>query len=338
MGRLEPKPWKVELLCWGLKAPIRDKGRRGGAGPAGGRYVEVRGDVVNARMRFVRDTPLELRMVEGSVITIIDSRGKTLKGRLIPNPPFYSKKTSRGTPMVKVARLHGRDCLATTLYQSCSLRERCSFCAIDVSFRSGDALLWKNPHDLLEVAKSSEAKHWTITSGYHPRLNEKMVEALEILKEGDDRPIHVQVGPGEDLKALNEAGADTLGIHIETLDEKALSYHCPGKFAMGHGKFIKALKRGVEIFGEGQVSTFVVLGLGEERDVTLEGMEDLVREGIVPFLTPLRPLGGSMGLEAPDPEYMLGFYCALSDMFDRYGLDPRKSRAGCVRCGACWGL
>ncbi len=340
--QLKPKPWKVELLCWGLKTSIQDKGRKGGAGPVGGRYVEVGGDVVNARMRALKYTPLHLRRVADEYEIVRSKPGgekEILKASVLPRTDFYSKTTSSGALMKKVALLHGKDCLATTLYQSCSLKERCKFCAVDLSFKTRDALLWKRPHDLLEVAKSCpQAKHWTITSGYHPRLEGKMIEVLKVLKEGDDKPIHVQVSPNEDQEKLYEAGADTIGIHIEALDEKVMHDYCPGKFAMGYDNFIKALETAAGIFGEGQVSTFVILGLGESRERTMGGMEKLVREGVVPFITPFRPLERSTELEAPDPSYMLEYYESLSKMFHRYGLDPRKNRAGCVRCGACWGL
>ena len=336
-----PNPLKVELLCWGLETSIKDKGRRGGAGPAGGRYIEIEGDVVNVPMRSVKTSPLRLRGV-GAGLEIVRSKPggkKSWRVKLLSDPSYYSEITSSGISMKKVALLHGRDCLATTLYQSCSLKDRCRFCTIDSSFRAGDALLWKSPHDLVEVAKGCpQAKHWTITSGYHPILQEKLVEALRVLKGNDKRPIHVQVSPDEDLETLRDAGADTLGIHMETLDEGVMEKVCPGKFAIGYDRFIQSLESGVEIYGDGQVSTFIILGLGEDRKKTLDGMERLVREGIVPFLTPFRPLFTSIGLEAPDPFYMYDFYEKLADMFRQYGLDPRKSRAGCVRCGACWGL
>ena len=67
------------------------------------------------------------------------------------------------------------------------------------------------------------------------------------------------------LYELKEAGVDTVGIHIESFDFKILSQVAPAKAAMGLERYEKAWKMAVEIFGPNQVSSFLIVGLGEKK-------------------------------------------------------------------------
>ena len=50
----------------------------------------------------------------------------------------------------------------------------------------------------------------------------------------------------------------------------------------------------VRAFGEGQVSTYVILGMGEDPQVTVEGCRRAIDLGVYPFIVPLRPTAGSL--------------------------------------------
>src|SRR5690606_40718279 len=73
-------------------------------------------------------------------------------------PRFYDLVTQDGTPYDKIARLHGKDVLATTVVQTCvryDESERCRFCSIESSLRSGTTIAVKTPAMLAEVAKAA---------------------------------------------------------------------------------------------------------------------------------------------------------------------------------------
>ncbi len=163
-----------------------------------------------------------------------------------------------------------------------------------------------------------------------------LAEAVKALKEVVELPIHVQLTPPgkQNLELLYTSGADTIGIHIETFAPSVLEKICPGKRDLDYSK---TLKYAVEIFGESQVSSFILGGLGEDQKTTLKGFEEFCTMGVIPFLVPFRPLPGSLmkDFQLPQPDYLIKLYKELADKLKNSGLDITRNRAGCVRCGAC---
>jgi radical SAM protein (TIGR04043 family) len=351
---MDPAILKVELLCLGarLEGDI-DKGRKGGAGAAGGRYLILPENIyVNTPLQgdFVLRSPFKLSKTAEGWMLFRD--GEPLVGvKLLGTPKFYEKYTSDGLPMWKIALLHGRDCLASTVYQRCyywQLGKPCKFCAVELSADLGLTIEVKSPNQLaetaLEAVREKVVSHVTLTTGT-PETPDKgailLSEAAKAIKERSGLPVHVQLEPPHDLRYLDmlaEAEVDTVGIHIETFDKKALAENCPMK--RDSESFFRAWREAVKLFGEAQVSSYIIAGLGETKQSILEGAETLARMGVVPFLVPLRPLVGTPLARSspPTPSEMLTLYEAVSEILAKYGLDPRKNKAGCVRCGCCSAL
>ncbi len=247
--------------------------------------------------------------------------------------------------MRKIALVHGRDCLATTLYQSCIFIKKgsgCGFCSIETTLKNGNTILEKTPSQMEEV--TSEAikegvKHLTITTGT-PNLRdhgaEKISKTVRHLKDHFNIKIHVQLTPPGKryIDRIYCSGADTIGLHVETFDKGVMEEVCPAKKDLD---YYKAIEYSAELFGDSQVSSFILGGLGEEFNTMIRGFEKLAALGVIPFLVPFRPLPGSRmeNVSAPEPHYMVGLYNNLADILEEYGVDYRKNQAGCVRCGAC---
>ena len=91
-------------------------------------------------------------------------------------PRFYDRTTADGIPYWKIAVLHGRDVLATTVLQTCiryqSRTKTCQFCAIGQSLAAGRTIERKTPAQLAEVAKAAVeldgVKHMVMTTGTPP--------------------------------------------------------------------------------------------------------------------------------------------------------------------------
>jgi len=340
---------KIELLCRGARTEESlDSGRKGGAGPTGGRYFTLTDETCI-------EIPLQAKFVEKSPFRLIETNEnwRVLRGneepvelKLIPKPRFYDRKTSDGTPMNKVAIIHGKNCLASTVYSKCiywSSAKQCKFCGIELG--RSDRLLRKQPKQLGEVAeeafKEGAANHVTLTTGTPPGLDKgalMLAEAAKMIKERVNMPLHVQLEPPENSKYLEnlcQAGVDTLGIHIESFDKKVLSNVCPGKSKVED--YFKAWKSAVELFGEGQISTFIIAGMGETDQSILLGSEKAAGIGVIPYLLPLRPIPGTFfeKISPPTPRRMIKLYRSIAETLHRVGLDPRKNKAGCVKCGAC---
>jgi radical SAM protein (TIGR04043 family) len=336
---------KTHLLCRGLNGGNREiiDGRKGGAGPAG-TCIEVEDFIVNIPTTENVTKYSQIKLQANGTLRA-EFGGDNYQFNQIQRPDYYDKITSGGIPMKKIALLHGTDCLATTLYQGCMLMDMgggCGFCAIETSLNSNATVLRKTPEQLEEVASEAIKEgvtHLTITTGI-PNLRDHgtgmIASVVSHLKDCFDIPIHVQLTPPqkEQIEVLYNAGADTIGLHVESFDRKVLKQVCPAKFGFDYPE---ALKNAVDIFGVNQVSSFVLGGLGEDP-VTLDvGFEKLASLGVIPFLVPFRPLPGAalQDRQPPEPFYMEELYITLADALKTYGIDIKKNLAGCVRCGAC---
>ncbi len=347
---------KIELLCKGANLDtIINKGRRAGAGPAGGRYIILPCDFrVNVALwgNFVRKSQLKIQEVNGKFFLHIQNQKNetNLPITVITQPKFYSKRTSDGIPMWKVALLHGTDCLATTISQKCvyvNQGEPCRFCGIELPLKSGKTISIKKPKQFTETVEAAVdegvCKHITITTGTTASADRGSKLIARVVKEVKDNwniPIHIQIEPPKENKYLDilaEAGTDTIGIHIESFDQKTLNEVCPGKAKTGLKRYYEAWKYSVELFGQNQVSSFIIAGIGENDESILDGAENLARIGVIPYLVPLRPIIGTPfeDRRPPSPKRMLSLYTQIAEILKKYDCQPSQNKAGCVKCGFC---
>ena len=135
-------------------------------------------------------------------------------------------------------------------------------------------------------------------------------------------------------------GISSVGIHVETFDPQVLARIAPAKARTGIDGYFRAWERAVAAFGEGQVSTYVILGMGEDPDLIVEGCRRAIDIGVYPFVVPLRPTVGSLmeDLVAPSPEYCETIYRRVVPYLSARGLGAHAVAAGCARCQACSGM
>jgi biotin synthase-related radical SAM superfamily protein len=142
------------------------------------------------------------------------------------------------------------------------------------------------------------------------------------------------------LELLVESGVDTVGIHIESFDPVARARVTPAKERIGLERFEQAWQHAVELFGRNQVSTFVIVGLGEDLSTVIEGSKRVAAMGVYPFVVPLRPIPGSAmtAISPPVPSDLVSIYRSVAADLRKHELTTKASKAGCVRCGACSAL
>ena len=105
--------------------------------------------------------------------------------------------------------------------------------------------------------------------------------------------------------------------------------------------YFAAWERAVAVFGEGQVSTYVILGMGEDPDLTVEGCKRAIDLGVYPFVVPLRPVPGSLMEDvaaAAAGGTSRRSIARSSPYLAREGMSTPAWPAGCARCQACSGL
>jgi radical SAM protein (TIGR04043 family) len=327
-------------------------GRKGGAGPAGGHdFVIAEWYCVNIPIlaQFTKNSPFTIRL-ESDHWKLY--RGDVFQADVSPvsKPKFYDKCTSDGISMYKIALLHGQDCLGSTVYQRCTywrMGQPCKFCGIELSLEYGRTIEFKTGKQLGEVAREAAAegrvKHVTLTTGTPATVDKGanlLAQATKGIREAVDLPIHVQLEPCDrgSLKLLRDMGVDTVGINVESFDSEILGNMCPMKSSIS--ECFKSLQYAVEVFGEGQVSSFVLVGLGESDQSILEGAKRMAQMGVVSFVVPFRPISGTPlgSWRPPRPERLIRVCREVGKIMREHRLDPRESRAGCVRCGSCTAL
>ena len=332
-------------------------GRKGGAGPLGGRYFLFEDNtLVNVALwDDPQQTDLVLGKSKNSFFEIIDLNKRDelsfQKLRLVQNPDFYKPdyKTSEGIPMKKIALVHGVDCLASTIYQKCvywACGEACKFCGIELSLQSGATIPEKTSDQMNEVIKVAKKEgrcnHMTLTSGTDENDDKGAKRYIEILRgiksENPNLPLHVQIEPMEDrsyIDKLYEAGADTIGIHLEILDENLRREITPGKAHISYSSFETNWSHALEVFGKDQVESFILTGFGESYENFINKIEDLVSIGVIPFITPVRSIPGKLKLPMTDPNELMKMYLDTANIMKNYGVNPLNHKAGCVKCGGC---
>ncbi len=358
---------KTELLCKGLYLDEKlinhykeqgieiNFGRKGGAGPLGGRYFLFENGVLTnvALWNNIHRTDLVLKENHEGYFEVFNKENNDFFGKLklVQDPEYYKPKyvTSDGIPMKKIALVHGVNCLASTIYQQCvywACGEGCKFCGIELSLHSEDTILEKSPQQMIEVIEAAKEEkrcnHMTLTSGTDETIDKganRYIELLsEIKKHYSDLPLHIQIEPLEDLSYINklkEAGADTIGIHIEVLDDTIRKEITPGKYHIPYRQFKRNWEYAIEIFGSNQVETFVLTGFGEEYNKLISDIEKVVSLGIIPFITPVRSIPGRNNLPITDHTLLVKIYQKAANLMKQYGVNPLENKAGCVRCGGC---
>jgi radical SAM protein (TIGR04043 family) len=347
----------VDLQTHGARfeAGVDSSSRRGGAGPTDSKPFVLDGMpfAVPTLAPFVAASPYTVR--EAGPGYVVTRDGVPVTPVTFPRRPrFYDLATADGIPYWKIALLHGVDTLATTVVQTCirwnDPAQRCQFCGIGLSLESDATISVKQPGQLAEVARAAVdldgVKSFTMTMG---TVNETdkgtryIARCVRAVKAVVDLPIEVQFEPPEDLADLafvRDAGADSVGIHIESFDQAVRDRVTPGKARVSVERYFETFERAVELFGEGQVSSYVIVGLGESTASILRGCQRLVDMGVFPFVVPLRPIMGTQmeHVVPPAHEVMTEIYEAVDAMMASRGLSAENALAGCVRCGACSAL
>lgn len=350
----------TELQSFGLRLSEPNAGvpsRRGGAGPSDHKAVTIDGHTVMIPVHTASSwsSPFIASSAGVDGVSRLTRDGATVGTISFPRQPrFYKLQTLDGIPYSKIATLHGADVLATTVLQSCiryeSRRKTCKFCAIGQSLAAGRTILRKTPAQLAEVARAAVlldgVKHMVMTTGT-PNATDRgaqiLCESAFAIKNAVDLPIQAQCEPPDDDKWFNrmkDAGVDSLGMHLEVVTPAVRERIMPGKASVSLERYFSAFDAAVRVFGHGQVSTYILAGLGDSGEDILRICERLVAIGVYPFVVPFVPIAGTP-LEdhlAPSPEFMRGVLSPLADLLAAGGLRSADIKAGCGRCGACSSL
>ncbi len=358
----------TELQSYGLKLVDSDvgaSGRRGGAGPSDHNAVTVDGTTVMVPIfnSPAAQSPYSVR-VDGTIALtengkvaemLLERQGEPIAPIQFPQQPqFYGLTTAEGIPYWKIALLHSRDVLATTVLQTCmrysDAATSCQFCAIGQSLEAGRTIARKTPAQLAEVAEAAVrldgVKQMVMTTGT-PNTPDRgaayLTECARVIKARVNLPIQAQCEPPDDFvwfDRLKNAGVENLGMHLEAADPEIRSRIMPGKASVPLAYYFDAFEAAVQVFGWGQVSTYLLAGLGDSLETLLEMCDRLIQIGVYPFVVPFVPITGTplANHPAPQSEFMQTLYEQVGAMLKQSGLRSAEMKAGCAKCGACSAL
>ncbi|MDT9592124.1 MSMEG_0568 family radical SAM protein [Nocardioides zeae] len=342
---------RVDVAIQGIRLLDAPVARRAGAGPSDDGHVLLGG--VGAAIPLNPRSPYTVR---GGKL-LLDGADTGLGLEAIRRPRFYDLTTADGVPYEKIARLHSSNVLATTVVQTCARyaeAERCRFCAIEESLRAGATVAVKTPAQIAEVARAAheldgitQVVMTTGTSTGRDRGATHLARCVRAVRAVlPDLPIQVQCEPPGDLATiteLREAGASSIGIHVESLDDEVRRRWMPGKGSVPMAEYRAAWAEAVRVFGWNEVSTYVLVGLGEDPDELVAAAAGLIAMGVYPFVVPFRPLAGTLATDvdhvpAPDPRVVADVTTRVAALLRAAGMAGADQSAGCAACGACSAL
>ena len=348
----------TELQVKGVRAePLEgNRGRRGGAGPSDHRALNVDGTTVMVPVyNDVSGSSAYSLAARGDGLTLTGPQQDALPVvTTTDEPAFYGLSTAEGIPYRSIALLHSRDVLATTLLQTCiRFRDRsqsCQFCAIEQSLEDGATVIRKTPEQVAEVAEAAVrldgVKQLVMTTGT-PNSDDRgarlMAETAASVKRRVDLPIQGQCEPPDDpiwYERMKAAGIDSLGMHLEVVEPEVRRRILPGKSEISLERYYAAFADAVAVFGRGEVSTYLLAGLGDSREALLECSGRLIDLGVYPFVVPFVPISGTPLEQHPAPEtaFMVDVYQGVAELLRQGDLRSEAMSAGCAKCGACSAL
>lgn len=354
---LSSEQLQIELQSYGMQLESLDagaSGRQGGAGPSDHKAVQLNGVTIMVPIynHASQSSPFFASKANELGVSQLFKRGTRVASITFPKQPhFYKHHTSDGVPMWKVAQLHSHNVLATTVLQNCirfyDRSTSCQFCAIGQSLKAERTIAFKLPHHLAEVAKLAVERdgveQFVMTTGT-PNTSDRgaklLYDSVVAVKKAVNIAVQVQCEPPDDFdwfQKLKDAGADSLGMHLEAVEEHVREKIMPGKAEVSVAYYMQAFEAAVNVFGKGNVSTYLLAGLGDSARALLEISAKLIAIGVYPFIVPFVPIKGTP-LEnhgSPSQAFMQSILAPVAELLVEAGMTSDTLKAGCAKCGAC---
>ena len=328
--------------------------RVGGAGPTDHKAVSILGTtiMVPVHTHGAHHSPYVAMAPDGRGISLLRENDESVcEISFPPQPKFYALSTQDGIPYWKIAQLHSWDTLATTVLQTCirygNSLTKCQFCAIGESLKTGRTIAKKSPKQLAEVAVAAQrldgVRNVVLTTGT-PATDDRgaavLAESAAAIKAETGLPIQGQCEPPADFSwfgRMHAAGLDALGMHLEAWDEGVRRQIMPGKAEVPVSFYLEAFTAAVAEFGRGQVSTYLLAGLGDSVESLLEAARVLIGIGVYPFVVPFVPVSGTplAGHPHPSADFMQAVLQPVGSWLREAGMTSETVKAGCTKCAAC---
>ncbi len=154
-------------------------------------------------------------------------------------------------------------------------------------------------------AKDRKIKRVCIQALNYPGVFLHLQALARGIKEHADIPVSVSCQPliMENIQLLAEAGVNRIGIALDA-STKSLFSRVKGSDAGGYYSWdnqISQLKEAVRVFGKGNVSTHLIVGLGETEKEAVQIIQECVDMDVLPALFAFTPVRGTTLEKRPPP-------------------------------------
>lgn len=351
--KLQKNPWliKAELLCYGLHITDTQKEIIFKTNP----YIYEKGFINASHIKY-RDVLINVCIADefcnNSPYSLLERNNKWQLVKdgyqlgeinFLDYPEWLFEKID-DINIGDVLRPHSDSCISLWPSTKCSYMEQgigCKFCCllpqkgrilpVDTVVNMVSKALYYNPSYEINLSGG--------TCG-NPR---QAVDYLCQIAEGissrfDSTAISVECAPPseiEDLTRLKRAGVSAIVMNLEIYDSDLRKIICPGKSNISRERYFEVLKKSVEIFGEGNVSSVLIVGIQPNKDI-LKGAQELINLGVIPTLIPIKPLESSQFNKQSivDPNDYISLSKEVALMMQKRKLFIRGN-TGCAACGAC---
>jgi len=155
------------------------------------------------------------------------------------------------------------------------------------------------------VAKTGAIKRVCIQALNYPTVFDDILKLAGAMKSRVKVPISVSCQPldEEKMMRLAEVGVDRISIALDAATKEVFN-RVKGEVACGPYVWEKqreALMEAVKIFGDGFVSTHLIVGLGETEEEIVQTIQWCVDLGVYPSLFAFTPIPGTPLENSPKP-------------------------------------
>jgi len=139
----------------------------------------------------------------------------------------------------------------------------------------------------------------------YPNVFAHLVALVKAIKQHAEIPVSISCQPlnSENIQRLAEAGVNRIGIALDAATEKLFDKvkgsvaGCPYNW---ENQF-RQLREAAEVFGKGNVSTHLIIGLGETEKEAVHIIQQCVDMHVLPALFAFTPIRGTALENKPQP-------------------------------------
>jgi biotin synthase-related radical SAM superfamily protein len=236
------------------------------------------------------------------------------------NPTPRQVRVSVGSAIV-LGLLEGRlDAQPTTAYlmtyKTGKCTANCSFCPQAKTSLSKAELLsritwpvFPTKSVLTEIenaVNNKRIRRVCIQALNYPNVFSHLVALVKAIKQHANVPISISCQPlnSKNMHRLAEAGTNRIGIALDAATEKLFT-QIKGSVAGGPYNWenqFKQMQEAIKVFGKGNVTTHLIIGLGETEKEAVSIIQQSVNMNVLPALFAFTPIRGTALENNPQPK------------------------------------